>query len=111
MISITKINAELGSAIIFDEDPKSQIRRHESRVSRTATLDGGAILDAQGYSLADRTLIIRASLTKEKSDDLWALYKSEIYINISCNDGYFFGAIERMEIDRGELSMTILIKE
>jgi hypothetical protein len=111
MISITKINAESGTAIVFNEDPKSQIRNHESRVSRTPTLDGGAILDAQGYSVADRTLKIRANLNQEESDAIWSFYKSELYINISCNDGYFFGAIERMEIDRGKLSMSILVKE
>jgi hypothetical protein len=111
MISITKVNAESDSAIIFDEDPRSQIQRASSRVSRTATLGGGAVLDAQGYSVGDRILTIRANLNKEKADAIWAFYKSELYLNISCHDGFFFGAIDRIEIDRGELSMIILIKE
>jgi hypothetical protein len=111
MISITKVNAESGTAIVFNENPKSQIRCSESRVSRSPTLDAGAVLDAQGYSVSDRTLKIKASLDQAAAEAIWALYKAELYINIVCNDGYFFGAIERMDIDRGELSMTILVKE
>jgi hypothetical protein len=111
MISITKVNAEADAAVVFDEGSRSQIRRHANRVSRTATLDGGAVLDTQGYSIGDRNLTIRALLTRADSDKIWALFKSELYINISTNDGYFYGSIENMEIDRGELSMTILIKE
>jgi hypothetical protein len=111
MISITKVNAEADAAVVFNEGPRSQIRRHANRVSRTATLDGGAVIDTQGYSVGDRTIIIRASLIESIADKLWALFKSELYINISTNDGYFYGSIGEMEIDRGKLLMIILIKE
>lgn len=111
MISITKINAELDSAIVFDENPRSQIRRHSSRVSITPTLDGGGVLDNQGYSVADRILTIRAILDQSRSAKLWQLFKDELYINIGTNDGVFFGSIENIELDNGQLFMTILIKE
>jgi hypothetical protein len=111
MISITKVIQAADSVVIFDEAPRSQIKRHVNRVSKTPTLDGGAVLDSQGYSIGDRNLVIRAALPETIASKLWALFKSELYINISTNDGYFFGSIERMEIDRGKLNMTILIKE
>jgi hypothetical protein len=110
-IIITKISAESDSAIVFEASPRSQIRRHQNRVSITPTLDGGAVLDAQGYSIGDRRLVIRASLTEETADKLWAHFKSELYSNISTNDGFFFGSINDIEIDRGQTVINFLVKE
>jgi len=111
MISITKTYAAAGSAVIFNESPKTKLREAESRISRTATLDGGVVIDQQGYFIGDRTLDIRASLTKEKADLIWEIYKDELYINLSTNDGYFYGAIESIKIDNGKLVLKFLIKE
>lgn len=111
MISINKVTAEADSAIVFEENPRSEIRRHSNRVSRTATLDGGAILDAQGYSAGDRTIVIRGSLNQTLADKLWEHFKSELYSQISCNDGYFYGSISDIEIDGGEVNLTFLVKE
>ena len=111
MISITKVSAEADSAIIFEPNQRSAIRQHENRVSITPTLDGGAVLDSQGYSVGDRVLKIRASLTEALAAKLWAHFKSELYSNISTNDGYFFGSISRLEIDRGQTVLTFMVKE
>jgi hypothetical protein len=111
MIGLSKVTQEAGGAIIFHKDSRSEIRKASARISRTATLDLGTVIDHQGYSAGDRTIRVITEVSPADADFIWSLFKAELWVNISTSDGFFYGAISDCEIDRGQLSMTILIKE
>ncbi len=111
MVSITKTTLATGSAVIIKEDPTSRIRDGSARMSKTGTLDGGAVIDHRGYAAGDRSLEIVGRLDKAESDLLWSMFKTETMVNISTNDGFFYGAIERLRIDNGNVDMVLSIQE
>lgn len=99
------------SVVIIKDDSRCKIKESTARVSRSATLDLGAVIDSQGYAVGDRTLEIVASIPEADEDKLWSLYKNNTFLNVSTRDGRFYGAVEKMLLDRGQLEMTFLIKE
>ena len=111
MISLTKITQAPGQEIIIREDPTSKIKDAIARVTRSATTDGGAIIDHQGYADGDRTFDILASVEQTVEDSLWSFFQNETFVNISTRDGFFYGVISAMRINYGKLKMTLLIKE
>jgi hypothetical protein len=112
MIGLSKVTQSTdNAAIIIKEQARSRINDSTSRISRSGTLDGGSHIEHLGYSDGDRKFEIFTSLEKTKADNIWAFYKSETMINISCLDGFFYGAIENLKIDNGIMRMTLLIKE
>lgn len=111
MIGLSKTTQEAGGAIIIKKTERSEIRRAEARVSRTPTLDLGAVIDHRGYSDGDRTIRVETEVNEADADFLWSMFKEELYVNITTSDGYFHGSVSAMSIDRGQLSMTLLVKE
>lgn len=109
-LSKTIADAERG-AVIFKCKSDSDVYISQARVKRTATLDGGAVIDHQGYAVGDRTIDIRALLTESESSDIWAMYKAATYLILHCSDGSFYGAIGDLRIDRGDMRLTFLVKE
>ena len=111
MIGLSKIAQESGGAIIIHKDGRSEIKRAEARVSRTATLDLGTVIDHRGYSHGDRTFRIESEVNDVDADFIWSMFKAELFVNIATSDGFFYGSISAVDIDRGQLTMTLLIKE
>ena len=111
MIGISYTTQQAGGALLIQKDSLSEIKKAKARVSRSATLDLGAVLDHRGYSHADRIFRIVSELNETDAGFIWSLFKTEKYINISTSDGFFYGSISDCEIDRGQLNMLILIKE
>ena len=90
---------------------KTSLKNASNRISRVATLDGGAVINHDGFSESDRSLRIKALLNKTCSDLLWNIFTTETMLQLSMEEGFYLMAIERMNIDNGKLSATILIKE
>jgi hypothetical protein len=111
MIGLSKIVQEAGGAIIIHKDSRADIKRAEARVSRTATLDLGVVIDHRGYSHGDRTFRVESEVNKADADFIWAMFKTELFVNIATSDGFFYGSISAVDIDRGQLTITLLIKE
>lgn len=113
MIGISKTTQATGSdaAIIIQELPSSQLRNEMARVSRYATLDGGCVIDHQGFSDGDRRFDIRAKLTRDQTNILWSIFTSETFVNISTVEGFFYGVIESIQDETGNGRISILIKE
>jgi hypothetical protein len=111
MISITKITQATNPIIVIREGAGSKIKDAAARVSRTATLNGGAIIDHQGYSDGDRTFQITALIDQSVENTLWNLLKTQTFVNISTRDGFFYGVISFMSVNYGKLKMTLLAKE
>lgn len=113
MISLSKTTQSTSdsAALIIKEKPNSKIRDGVARVSRSATLDGGATIEHLGFADGDRRLEIAAQLSKADSDILWSIFTNETFINISTIDGFFYGSIDRLNVDSGKIQLTILIEE
>lgn len=110
MISITSQTADSDGAVLFQERPESEFFNSNARVSRSATLDGLGVLDNQGFSDSDRTFRIRADLTEDQRNALWALYKAHTDFYISCIDGFYPGAIGQIEVNRNPVFFTFLVE-
>ena len=111
MISISTLTPKTVSNVVFKEFRSSKLGELTARVSRTGTLDGDCAITHSGVTDADRTLEIRASLTKAIADDLKEIYENNLFVNLSCNQGLFYGAIDPCNISNGDLRMKFLVKE
>jgi len=65
MIAISKVTQDSGGALVLDELHRSKMYDGRARVSRSATLDGGVVIDHQGYVAGDRTINLKVDLLKE----------------------------------------------
>lgn len=110
-LSMTTMSTGSAASVIIKENPASKTRNERARVSRYATLDGGSVIDHQGFSDGDRTFDIRASMSADEAELLWSMFRSQTYLNISTRDGFFYGVIESMDDDSGKVSLSILVKE
>lgn len=113
MIGLSKTTQATGAtaAIIIQELPTSRLRNESARVSRYATLDGGCVIDHQGFSDGDRTIDLRAQWTQAQAAILWEMFREETFVNIATPDGFFYGVIETMQDENGNGRLTILVKE
>ena len=112
MVVISLIESAENDFVTFEELPDSDFRNTPARVSRTMTLDGGAVIDHRGFYDADRRFDIKARLDdQEKEDLLWSIYLNNIFVNLACREGFFKGAISKMELKFGEVNFTFLVKE
>lgn len=110
MISISKTTQDTDGNIIINESPDSELLSSSPRISRTATLDGGAVVEHYGFAEGDRTFKIRATITEAQYIILWALHKESL-VYVSCEHGFFSAVIQTLRADNAELYLTILIKE
>ena len=112
MIGISTLTQNTAGAITFDaREKKTSIRNATARVSRSATLDGGAVINHMGFSHGDRTLQIYARLTETDADALWAIFILGVMVNVATDEGMYRAAIEALNIDTTPIKMTIIIKE
>jgi hypothetical protein len=110
MIVLSKISQAANSYIKFKELPETNLGTIDARVSRTATLDGGVVLDHMGFVEGDRTMQISTNLAETEAAALWAMAKTELLLGLACEDGYFTGAISSMVRKAGVISFTFLVK-
>lgn len=111
MISISAWeDLENGTVMIAEDPTASDLKERPTRVSRTATIDGGSVIDNQGYSDGDRSPVVRARITAEQEDILNNLQANCTYVSISMPDGCYKGVIEAMNCNGGELSLSLMIE-
>lgn len=106
------ITDESTKVVTIRESPDTEYGDYSPRVTRTATLDGGVVINNSGFSHGDRTLLIRAqNLPISDESDLKAIVESPAIAYVSCREGYFSGAIESMSTKNGILELSFLVKE
>lgn len=110
-IGLKKISADAGSAIIIKDDSRCTIKNYRPRVSRSPTLDGGALIENLGYSDGDREISIISRVDSEAEIKLQSMVRDELYLVVSTRDGVFYGAINSMKVDRGSLNLKFLAQE
>ena len=74
--------------------PGSDLSASTRRVTRTATLDGNAVIIDNGYTAADSTLAIEARLTKSEEQRLQHLMRIYPEIIATTPEGCYLGVID-----------------
>ena len=111
MISISMVTADTAGSIVIKENPDSGYRGGPARVTRTANLDGTTTINHGGVQDGDRTFSVRGNLTLAESDAIWYIFKNSTTVTVCTSEGAYRGAIELLEVDGGNLDMSVLIKE
>jgi hypothetical protein len=100
------------SPVLLSEDPQNSSARNVSRrVSRTATLDGSAVIHDGGFADADRTIDVRVpNATQAQLSAVLALIQADNLQRVATEDGVFEGALERITQDGGSLTARFLVQ-
>lgn len=100
--------------VLLTASEDSDIKYLSRRLSRTATLDGGAVIVDNGYSAADGS--IKINIDPNQNDltlynQIAAIIKQFGMVTVSCADGVFLAAIESVTNPKTRLTINLLIKE
>lgn len=111
LLSINSSLYDIFGHILLNINPiSSRLNTISRRVSRTATLDGGALIVDNGYSPADATLnIVPAMLTKTDRDILRRLATQHSSLILCTHDGAFSGVISNITENR-EMIIYFLVQ-
>jgi len=91
--------------------PGSDLSASTRRVTRTATLDGNAVIIDNGYTSADSTLTVEAALTEADARRLHHLMQIYPEIIASTPDGCYLGVIDSVRQGRdGSIAISFLIQ-
>lgn len=111
MISISAPVFDIDGSVVITNPIRTGEKDLRRRVSRIATLDGGAVFNDFGYSEADRTFNIEFRATDKALVDLLArLTKTYARLIVSSEDGCFIGAPESFSSDTDPVRLTILVE-
>jgi len=82
------------------------------RISRTATLDGGAVITDGGVTDADRSFDFTAIQALEDTiETLWAMFQAEDLVHLSCPEGVFSGYLQRVKITASGVNISFMVYE
>lgn len=113
MIGISSPTFDINGSFVFHKLAEgSDVDSIARRVTRTATLDGGAYIYDGGFSDGDRTLIINLEgVERDVADGLALLVKNYPLLNFSLPGGVYEGAVEKYSAEGGVVKMRVLIKQ
>lgn len=102
-----------GALLLFGTRAESELSEVSRRVSRTATLDGGAVVTDGGYTAADKTLkIVAERVSAETFAAAQYLVRNYGSLMVATDFGLFLGAPESLSLDNtGRLRLTVLVTE
>jgi hypothetical protein len=87
-------------------------REGSRRLSRTATLDGGAVITDGGVTDADRSMDFTAAQVPEDiRETLWAMFQSQDLVHLSCPEGVFSGYLQKVKITASGVSIGFMVYE
>jgi hypothetical protein len=102
----------INGAVCLKLADASELKTNARRISRTATLDGGALIVDGGFSDADRTFAVNYQDLSEADElALWEIFKDYPLVTMSTDEGCFSVAIETMRAKNGSGSLNIFFKE
>ena len=97
--------------ISLESLPGSNLSASTRRVTRTATLDGQAVIIENGYMSSDSTLAIEAALTEAEAQRLHHLMQIYPEIIASTPDGCYLGVMDSVrQGGDGRLAISFLIQ-
>ena len=110
IIGIASSSYLADGAAILSVLPKTDIRKGERRVSRTKTLDGGAVITDSGYADGDRTFTLEIESSLAMWQKLWAIFKAATLLTVTTDDGCFSAAASSIKDDGNVITIETLIK-
>jgi len=110
MMSISMTVSDAQGSVVLKQGA-STFGEQPARVSRQATLDGGAVIVHSGASHGDRTFRIDTKIDEGQKTLMEHIHQNSTLVLISCSEGLFLGAISTITASNGALTATILIKE
>jgi hypothetical protein len=111
MIGLATQETQENGAIVFCENPKTELRKMSPRATRVATLDGNSQVIHSGVSEGDRIFRVYADLTEDETDTIQSIYSAGQLIHLACREGLFLGYISELKLDKGDLRLTFYVKE
>ena len=111
MLGIATLTIDpVGSQLLTLKPGAANLGDTARRVSRVATLDGGASIIDGGYTVTDRTISVDiADQTRETIDALKYLFQTHTMLLLFTEDGAFKAAPERITITGNSARMTLLV--
>ena len=102
----------IGHVMIDASDQDSDLGETTRRMSRVATLDGGAAVNDFGHSWADRTFKLRwDGATRAGQDEIERLVRLYSRLTFACSLGVFTVAPDRFMPGTTQSSITLLAIE
>lgn len=90
--------------------PSQNVGDTRRRVNRTATLDGGAVVNDSGYSEADRTIDLKWKPgTVDYEYTVERLVRFYPRVNISIRSGFYEAAVESYKPTPTESTLRLLV--
>jgi len=111
IISLSTENYHPDAPLLLTPQPGTDMETLPVRMARIPTLDGGAVIDHRGLCQGDRTLTIKAALTRTEYARFYRMIASETLFTLSCEQGFFTGAIQSISGTGGYVSISFLVLE
>ena len=109
LISFSSIDS--GDFILLDMTAPPP-REGSRRLTRTATLDGGAVITDGGVTHADRSFDFTTTQVQEViREALWAMFQGQDLVHLSCPEGVFSGYLQKVRITASGVSLSFMVYE
>lgn len=111
-LSLSTKTFDVNGLLQLEHDQDSETNNLKRRVSRTATLDGGATFDDMGFSWADAELKLKfKALTEAEATGLNYLCENYGELLAVNKDGVFNVLVNSLNIKAGAGDLSLLILE
>lgn len=111
MIIISTVLCDEDGSVAFPVFPESSYRNKGRRVSRSATLDGGCVINDGGFSHSDRTMDFVTGYEEGRWNTLNNMVQNHPLVQVSTPEGLFLGSIETLSDDDRRIRIRVLVKE
>ena len=109
LISFSAINA--GDYVFLDTNAALP-QEGRRRLSRTATLDGGAVITDGGVTDADRSIDFTAiQVPEDARETLWVMFQSQDLVHLSCPEGVFSGYMQKIKMSDSDVKVSFMVCE
>jgi hypothetical protein len=113
LVTLSTPTFDLEGFVELDASPAdTDLPATTRRVSRIATLDGGAVVNDFGHSYADQIMVLRWSeADPEKTAAVERMVRLYSRLRMSCDQGVFAVVPQDFSIISGQHRMVLLITE
>lgn len=101
---------DIAGAVVTTCQPGSNPNNFARRVSRSATLDGGAVITDHGFADGDRTIRVKLRPNATQYATLNRLCRTYPLLIVSTVELCALAACETFEQDDGEVTLTFLVQ-
>lgn len=99
MVSITTSTPVSNNKLLIKKYKlNSEIKSATARVSKIKTLDGGVVVNHNGFVDGDRKIDISAILSRANSDVLWDMFTGQTFVTVAIDDGVYNAVIKTVNI-------------